>query len=59
MERSQIMECIKKLAASQGYYCRLLQAISDMDNNNRDALFAHLEAQGFADPVDLIMYLEG
>lgn len=59
MKRTEIIECIKKLAASQGFYGRLLQAISDMDNDDRETLFTRLEAQGFADPVDLIMYLEG
>ena len=59
MKKDEIIEWIKKLAASQGYYGRLLQAISDMDNNDREALFEHLEAQNFADPVDLIMYIEG
>ena len=59
MKRRAIIECIKKLAASQGLYCRLLQAINDMDNNDREALFAHLEAQNFAGPVDLVMYIEG
>ena len=59
MKRNEIMEWVKKLAASQGYYGRLLQAINDMDNNDREALFEHLEAQNFADPIDLIMYIEG
>ena len=59
MKRDVIFKWIKSLAASQGFYCRLLQAISDMDNNDREALFAHLEAQGFTDPVDLVMYIEG
>ncbi len=59
MKRDVIIEWIKKLAASQGLYCRLLQAISDMDNNDREALFEHLEAQNFTGPVDLIMYIEG
>lgn len=59
MKRNEIIECIKKLAASQGFYCRLLQAINDMDNNDKNALFAHLEAQSFAGPVELIMYIEG
>ena len=59
MKRDVIIEWIKKLAASQGYYGRLLQAINDMENNDREALFAHLEAQNFAGPVDLIMYIEG
>ena len=59
MKRRAIIECIKKLAASQGYYGRLLQAINDMDNNDREALFEHLEAQNFAGPVDLVMYIEG
>ena len=59
MKRDVIMEWIKKLAASQGLYCRLLQAISDMDNNDREALFEHLEAKNFAGPVDLVMYIEG
>ena len=59
MKRKEIMEWIKKLAASQGFYCRLLQAISDMNNNDREALFEHLEAQNFTGPVELIMYIEG
>ena len=59
MKRHAIIECIKKLAASQGYYCRLLQAINSMNNNDREALFEHLEAQNFAGPVDLVMYIEG
>ena len=59
MKRNEIIECIKNLAASQGFYGRLLQAINDMDNNDREALFAHLEGQGFTSPVDLVMYIEG
>jgi len=59
MKRNEIMEWIKKLAASQGFYCRLLQAINDMDDSDKNVLFEHLEAQNFADPVDLIMYIEG
>ena len=59
MKRNEIIECIKNLAASQGFYGRLLQAINDMDNNDREALFEHLEAQNFAGPIDLIMYIEG
>ena len=59
MKRNEIIEWIKKLAASQGFYCRLLQAINSMNNNDREALFEHLEAQNFAGPVDLIMYIEG
>ena len=59
MKRNEIIDWIKKLAASQGLYCRLLQAISDMNNNDREALFEHLEAQNFAGPVDLVMYIEG
>lgn len=59
MKRDVIIEWIKKLAASQGLYGRLLQAINDMDNNDKNALFEHLEAQNFTGPVDLIMYIEG
>jgi len=59
MKRNEIMEWIKKLAASQGFYGRLLHAINSMDNNDREALFEHLEAQNFAGPVDLVMYIEG
>lgn len=59
MKKDVIIEWIKKLAASQGYYGRLLHAINSMNNNDREALFAHLEAQNFTGPVDLIMYIEG
>jgi len=59
MKRNEIIEWIKSLACSQGFYGRLLQAINELDNNDKNAFFEHLEAQNFADPVDLIMYIEG
>ena len=58
MKRNEIIKWIESLACSQGFYCRLLQAINDMPNNEKNALFEHLESQSFAGPVDFIMYIE-
>ena len=53
MDREQILTTFQSLAQSQGYYGRLLEQIKD----NEGAL-DFLEAQNFADAVDLILFLE-
>ena len=54
MDREQILNVIRGLAMSQGFYGRLLQQI-DEDTEILD----ELENQHFTDVVDLILYIEG
>lgn len=61
MDREQIMQVIRNLAKSQGFYGRLLYDIQELQNNNpeeADRLFSILEAQKFNDELDIILYFE-
>jgi len=61
MNMNQIIAAIKELSTSQGFYCRLYNAIIEL--KNADAvkyaeLAQHLEAQHFGDVVDMVLYFE-
>ena len=58
MNRLEILNTIKQLAQSQGYYGRLLNNISELNNEQKDKLFTYLEEQKFNDPVDLVLFFE-
>lgn len=61
MKRTEILETIKSLASSQGFYGRLYQSLMDLKENCIDKyneVMEELERQNFADPVDLVMYIE-
>ena len=61
MKREQIINTIKNLSLSQGFYGRLYRAIEDAKENNPDAyesFMEELESQNFSDAVDLVIYLE-
>ena len=53
MDRTRILELIKSLAKSQGFYGRLLRDIQE-----NPEILDHLEQQTFNDDLDLILYLE-
>ena len=53
MNKNEILNAIKSLSLSQGFYSRLYEAIKDND----DAL-EYLEKQNFNDIVDLVLFLE-
>lgn len=57
----QVIEVIQQLSHSQGFYCRLLETILDMHQNDMEQ-FEHfkevVEAQNFRDPVDVVLYFE-
>ena len=53
MTKDQILDAIKSLAMSQGFYGRLL---SEIDENPE--ILDVLEGQHFSDSVDMVMYLE-
>lgn len=54
MNREQILNNIRMLSNSQGFYCRLYNDIKD-----NDEALDYLEQQNFKDVVDLILFLEG
>ena len=53
MNKEEILQAIKDLAKSQGFYCRILQAIEE------DAtILDKLAELNFKDSIDLVLYLE-
>ena len=59
MKRNDIMNTIKSLSYTQGYYGRLYRSILEMEEDRRELLFRTLEAQNFRDAVSLVLFLEG
>lgn len=57
MNREEILETIRSLAKSQGFYGRLLFVLSS-DEPDAVAYLNYLEEQNFKDTVDLVMFLE-
>ena len=61
MKRQQILQTIKELARSQGFYGRLYNALITAEKNQPneyEEYMQNLESQNFKDPVDLVLYLE-
>ena len=56
MKANEILETIKMLAKSQGFYGRLLNAIETSEE--REDILAELESENFKDPVDMVMFFE-
>jgi hypothetical protein len=56
MKANEILETIKMLAKSQGFYGRLINAIETSEE--RENILAELESKNFKDPVDLVMFFE-
>ena len=54
MNKEQILEVIKSLAKSQGFYGKLLEYI-----NEEPSYLDFLEKQNFKDSVDFVLYMEG
>jgi hypothetical protein len=57
MNKQEILNSIKLLASSQGFYGRLYEQLTD-ESEESERFLSELEAQNFKDSVDLIMYLE-
>lgn len=53
MNEQQILDAVRELAMSQGFYGRLLQSLQE----DHDAL-VYLAAQKFGDVLDMILFLE-
>lgn len=54
MNKKEIMEAIKSLAHSQGFYGRLYETLKE----DPEAL-EFLEEQNFKDSLEMVMFLEG
>ena len=59
MNRNDIMETIRSLALSQGFYGRLYRQLEDLDDETYDEVMQELEEKNFKDAVDLVLFLEG
>lgn len=57
MNKEQILDAIAGLAASQGFYGRLYEALTNGTKESEDFLDT-MEEQNFGDVVDMVMWLE-
>lgn len=57
MNKEQILDSIRSLAASQGFYGRLYDTLTD-GSEQSDEFLATMEEQNFNDMVDMVMWLE-
>lgn len=57
MNRQEILDVVKSLAMSQGYYGRLYDVLTNGTDEAEYAL-QEMEEQNFNDAVDMIMWLE-
>ena len=55
----EILDGIKMLASSQGYYGRLLNQIHNLDYDDFIELTRVWEGKNFKNMVDFILYIEG
>ena len=58
MKKTEIIQLVKYLANSQGFYTRLYQYLSEGSKESEDYLNM-LEEKNFKDSIDLILYFEG
>ena len=57
MKKEQILSAINNLSASQGFYGRLYEKLTD-GSEESEAFLNTLEKQNFGDVVDMVMWLE-
>lgn len=57
MNKEQILDAIRSLAASQGFYGRLYNTLTNGTEESENFL-ATMEEQNFGDVVDMVMWLE-
>lgn len=57
MDREKILDAIRSLAASQGFYGRLYESLTD-GSEQADEFLNTMEKQNFGDVVDMVMWLE-
>lgn len=57
MDREKILDAIRSLAASQGFYGRLYNSLTD-GSEEADEFLTTMEKQNFGDVVDMVIWLE-
>lgn len=57
MNREQILDAVKILAMSQGFYGRLYERLTD-GTCESDSFLDLMEEQNFGDTVDMVLWLE-
>lgn len=57
MNKEQILNSIKTMAASQGFYGRLYERLTDGSDEANESMDM-LESQNFKDIVDLVLFIE-
>ena len=57
MNKEQILDAIRSLAASQGFYGRLYDTLTD-GREQSDEFLATMEKQNFGGMFDMVMWLE-
>ena len=57
MKREEILNAIKNLALSQGFYGRLYDTLTNGSDEAENYL-DYLESQNFSDVVDMVMFIE-
>lgn len=58
MKKEDILNLIKSLANSQGFYSNIYDIIQN-EPEKGEYFLNQLESLNFKDPIDLILYLEG
>lgn len=58
MNRTEIMNTIGTLANSQGFYSRIYNYLLSLNEDDLNEILDELEAQNFADAVDMVLYFE-
>lgn len=57
----QVIEVVKMLSRSQGYYGRLLEAIlymQEYEQEKFEMFKEEIEEQGFEEPLDVVLFFE-
>lgn len=58
MEKQEILQALKRLSYSQGFYGRVLRDIQTEEPEAREEILQQLESQQFKDMVELCEYLD-
>lgn len=58
MKIEQILDIIRGLACSTGFYGRLYQSIMEMPKSARENYYTYLESLNFASDLDVVLYFE-
>ena len=57
MNRQEILNAVKSLAMSQGFYGRLYNALTN-GTEEAEAVLQEMVSQNFKDSVDMVMWIE-